>query len=586
MGNQRNLIEVGIIGCGPRGLSALESLFAEAAKRNQLIKAVVIERTSQSGAGPVYDINQGKTNWLNVAERAVDVWPRPESRLMDFSIPSFPDFQEWLGFSNDNRELSKADRFPPRSKMGQYLNERFKSIATILIERGLLTSVHGEVVSADKENGKVVLKLLGGDCYVVDEAVLTIGHQPVELDEQLFNWQSRVSELDFPSLFTQPYPLDSILESDTITNDKIVAIRGFGLAMIDLVRALSEGFGGKFQVSDELKREMKYIPSGKEPYSIIPFSLDGLPMAPKPVNKEIDAPFLPSELELQEYKSKVTSAISSEQQPETVDFLIDAIAPLIAKKYGSPMMNALEHNYTVEEIKGIAEEWLKDADFEHALIMPLNNPVVETMEGFADMATGFENASLDFCIGHVWRHCQPTMYKLLSFSSLSDEVIAKIVALDERLKRYSYGPPVDSIRQLLALEKADLLNLGFVDNPSIALHAGGWQLEYNGKSVVAHIMINSVLDAPQIEKVASPLAKGLINESKVEAVHDELGIRTREDAVIKFKNKDFDFPLAVLGRLAKGTIIGVDAIAECFGVRSQLWAEGVFDRMENTSVAE
>ena len=92
-------------------------------------------------------------------------------------------------------------------------------------------------------------------------------------------------------------------------------------------------------------------------------------------------------------------------------------------------------------------------------------------------------------------------------------------------------------------------------------------------------MINAVLPAPQILKVTSPLPKGLITISKIEALHDTLGIRTQKNGITEFDNTEQSFPLAVLGRLAKGSLIGVDAIAECFGIRSEFWAEGVLKRI-------
>ena len=42
------------------------------------------------------------------------------------------------------------------------------------------------------------------------------------------------------------------------------------------------------------------------------------------------------------------------------------------------------------------------------------------------MAVGAAPVSLDYCIGQVWRHCHPSIYKALSHSGLKDEVLADI----------------------------------------------------------------------------------------------------------------------------------------------------------------
>ncbi|MFC4632655.1 FAD/NAD(P)-binding protein [Dokdonia ponticola] len=570
---------IAIVGCGPRGLSALESLYAEAAKTNTIIYSLVFEKTAHPGASPVYDINQEDSNWLNVAERALDIQDREKIIFDTFSIPAFPTFQEWIGYSDEESNATDVDIFPLRSTMGMYLNERYKSIADVLLEKGLLTYIQGEVQAMYPDHHQVKIDVIGGQHFIADEAVLTIGHQPIELDEQLATWNEQVINMNTPVLFTQPYPITRILESKVITSQNTVGIRGFGLATIDLLRALSEGMGGIFKMKNESTREMEYISSGKEPKTIVPFSLDGLPSSPKPLNKKIDSLYVPTSKQLTDYKKSVTTAIDSAKILESTNFLIEAISPLIVDTYVANDMNAIAHELSKSDIKKIVESWLYDEDFKHALIIPTDIPAKEILQLFVGMATGHKAVSLDFCIGHVWRHCQPTMYKLLSFAPLSDELLADIIALDERLKRYSYGPPVDSLCQIIALEKAGKLTLDFVNDPDIKLTKNGWILSKNKKSVSVEIMINAVLPAPQILKVTSPLPKGLITSSKIEALHDTLGIRTQKNGITEFDNTEQSFPLAVLGRLAKGSLIGVDAIAECFGIRSEFWAEGVLKRI-------
>lgn len=581
MNTENELPIIGIIGCGPRGLSALESLFIEFSKSAVMIRAVVFEASEYPGAGPVYHLDQPDSNWLNVSERAVGIPSRPEAIFKDFSIPAFPDFQHWSGYADKNEDTSTMDSFPLRSKLGKYLNERYQSIADILIGHGLMTFVHGEVNHVDVLDSSVSINLVGGDCYQVREAVLCIGHQPIALDEQMTEWKNRVLQLDRAELFTQPYPVSRILDSFTFADNRNIAVRGFGLAMIDVVRSMSEGLGGKFQMVDDATRKMKYIPNGKEPNSIIPFSLNGLPMAPKPLNKKIDSQYIPNEDELLAYEKAVRQSLNSKETLKSTDFLIQAISPLIADRFMALGASARQHNLSKEVIQEIVESWLTDENYAHGLIVSKEMNVEDIMGNFVHMATGSGTISLDFCIGHLWRHCQPTMYRLLSFASLSDELIASIVALDERLKRYSYGPPVDSLQQLLALVEAGKVNLDHVNNPAIELGEDGWQFRSGDKTQIVEIMVNSVLDAPQILKVVSPLPKGLINSSVIEPLHDQLGIRTGKNAMVESDTMQVDVPLALLGRLAKGTLIGVDAIAECFGRRSEFWAKGVIERLEN-----
>jgi hypothetical protein len=195
------------------------------------------------------------------------------------------------------------------------------------------------------------------------------------------------------------------------------------------------------------------------------------------------------------------------------------------------------------------------------------------------MAVGKEQISLDYCAGQVWRHCQPTMYKELSFINLEESVVAALIKRDERLKRYSYGPPTDSLQQLVALINQGTLVLDYVENPTITLTKNGWELKKDDKTTTTQVMVDTVLDSPRLKSVDSPIVNSLIYNSLIQPIHNELAIETHENGIVKLGDEKDQIPLAVLGRLAKGSLIGVDAILECFGVRSKFWAQGVTERM-------
>ena len=568
---------VAIIGCGPRGLSALESLFAEAAAAGVPVKALLFERSGYMGAGWIYDPEQVDGNWLNVSARAVGIWPRAEIDFGDFRIPRFPTFQEWWGLA-ENTNPEQADVFPLRSTMGRYLNERYKSIAGPLERKGLLEVVRGEVVRVHPGADPIGIEMKSGKVYQAGEAVLTIGHQPTAPDTQLASWLSRM-EGSGPRAFADTYPIENILESGVVRPGAHIGIRGFGLAMIDVARSLSQEKGGRFEVADASTRQMVYKPGGGEVGMLVPFSLDGLPMAPKPLNQKLDTLYQPNSRQLEAYKFAVEAALSGADTPSSPGFLIRAITPVVREIFTAAALDARAHDLTDAELERVIGGWLEDEAFEHPLIVPRNLRAEATLQLFIRMATGHEKISLDYCIGHVWRHCQPTMYQLLSFAPLPDACIAAIVDLDERMKRYAYGPPVDSLQQLLALVRAGKLSLDFVADPEIESIEEGWRLSKGGESIVVHTMVNSVLDAPKIKEVTAPLPNGLLQEPGIEALHNDLGIRTAEDGQVEFSNGRTHYRLSILGRLAKGTLIGVDAISQCFGPRSEIWARGVIGRI-------
>ncbi len=576
-------ITVAIIGTGPRGLSALESLYQALAnqERDACVKTLVFEATDQLGNGPVYDCNQADTNWMNVSERGLTIPGRKEIQFEHFDIPAFPSYQDWANY-DELDSGSEPDYFPLRSKVGNYLQQRFESISQVLMEQQLLEIVKEKVVHLDFEDTEFTISTLNGDFYKSNEVVLTIGHQPTRKAKQIEQWEAQIEEHQALKLFVEPYPVKVI--QDSVEKSETVMLRGFGLAMIDVVRALTTGLGGTFDLVNKITRQMKYIPSKELPLLLVPFSLDGLPMTPKPLNKHVDKWFMPTKTEINVFKEKLEKYVSLEDEAEDGTFVIEAIMPIIINKFTALEEYAYPTKNSDRDLREIVTAWLLDGKLQDELIVPKDISAHKSMKSFTSMANGTGKISLDYCAGQVWRHCQPTMYEVLSFTNLDDEVIADLVQRDERLKRYTYGPPVDSLQQIIAIVEAGEMTFDYISNPKIKVTSEGWLFEKNNKKITGTIMVDTVLDSPDLLKVDSPIIETLLKNSLVEPIHGALGIDTTKNALVELIHGKHQVPLAVLGRLAKGTIIGVDAILECFGERSNYWAKGVIQRLSNYNV--
>lgn len=565
--------KVGIIGIGPRGGHALERFIARLVQQNKFsnIQIVLFEATGNFGDGHVYNVNQTESNWINITERILDIQERKPIQTPILEVPGFPSYHDWI-----NKNLSdKVDAFPPRAKIGSYLNQRFSSLIAPLEALGII-STHVERVDEILllDNSKLQLRTTNGIYDDFDELLLTIGHQPTKMSEQMATWEEYATGKSNISLFKEAYPLSHILSCENLGPQSNIGIRGFGLTMIDVVRRIAEEFG-TFSMEDEKTRKCSYQSEKNIKNMFVPFSLDGVPPVPKPLNASIDHWFKPSESQINTFESIIGNP-SVQKKAENPNFLINAFVPIAADIY-TRLPNIIDSkNLDQCEIENLISNWLKDQSFEDPTIVPMDLSAKEMMNNYVDMATGQRPISLDFCIGQVWRHCQPSIYEKLSFNACSDSVFAEIIQLDESTKRYSYGPPVEAIQQLLALTEADVLNLDVVDDPEIELTEKGWQLGKSGKSIVAEIMIDSVLDPPQVKAVTSSLVKNMLSDNLIQAVHDKLGILTDENGYLIPKENN-RVPIALLGRLAKGTVIGVDAILECFGPRVDQWAKQAAD---------
>lgn len=572
-----------IIGGGPRGLFTLESLFVALYNSNKEVqlKVTLFNSSLYLGAGWVWNPTQIKSNWLNITERALqNLQGRPEIRLGDEIIPSFPSYTDWLPEEQQNVKDTHPDQFPPRAKMGTYLHTRFETIAQPLMGYGLLKIIKETVTEVNYKPPSFKVTTQNNTIENIEEVVLTIGHQDTELSKQLINWKNHANTSKKIRLFTEAYPIEKILKED-INKNHTVGFRGFGLAMIDQIRALTLEKGASFELIDQETKEVIFHPSPLHPKEFIAFSLDGLPMVPKPINKEIDDLFTPSEEALTDFGKAIHSGACKDDTEANQYFLLEAMAEVIVPIYQKLGVQGIPHDLSYDELWFLCINYLNNKDIEHSLLLSHSIKILEMMELQVAMATRGENISLDYCIGQVWRHCQPTLYSEFSYPELSDDVVAEVIALDESSKRYSYGPPVESIQQLIALTKAGYLNLNFTNNPKITCITDGWELQSKNISAQVDVMINSVLDAPQLITVKTPIINSLLADKIIQPKHTDLGIQTDDYGYVQVPDEKSFVPLAVLGRLSKGSVIGVDAILECFGERIVSWAEHSISQIES-----
>ncbi|WP_179347625.1 FAD/NAD(P)-binding protein [Winogradskyella pacifica] len=568
--------QLAIIGMGPRGLYALENLLIELSKADAQIGIHVFDATSSPGTGNVWDKSQPDSNWINITERAlIGIEKRPQIDYSNVIIDEFPSYHEWCQFSQNSNE---PDTFPARNKLGNYLNARYKSIENILEELDTFKFIKAEVRNINLKNKKLEISTKDNARHY-DDLLLTIGHQPTTLSDQLQKWQSHVVSHNSLTLFENTYPITQLKPLKNNTNINI-GIRGFGLAMIDVMRYLTINDFGNFKVINNDTFETIYYKTTAQELKLIPFSLDGLPLVPKPLNERIDSWYQPTKEELDSFKSEIEAVSHQTTETDTIDFLTHPFAKITSRIYLDLKDKSLAHALSSSELEAIILNWLNDNHYNHPLIQDSNSSTYQLIQNYIEMALGTIPVSLDYCIGQVWRHCQPTLYKAFSHAKVNNDVIEKVIALDERSKRYSYGPPIESMQQILALVDADILTLDFVTDPDIDLTAEGWALKNsNKKSITCSVMINSVLDSPKLLEVNTPLIKDLLQNDLIQPIHSKLGIETTADGyVITPKDKD-DVPIAVLGRLAKGSVIGVDAILECFGPRIEHWAKAYVKRL-------
>lgn len=201
---------LGIIGIGPRGSYALENLISNLNNNGAIkqIHLILFEETGNFGSGQVYDINQVKTNWINISERILYLNSRPTIHLGETQIPSFPSYHQWSKKDYLTLPENKTDTYPPRAKIGEYLQQRFETFIKPLLQ-AKIASLHKERVEdvTFLDNAKFRIRTNLNAYEHIDEVLLTIGHQPTEASKQILKWEKYFSDNENAILFKEPYPI-------------------------------------------------------------------------------------------------------------------------------------------------------------------------------------------------------------------------------------------------------------------------------------------------------------------------------------------------------------------------------------------
>ena len=552
---------VAIIGAGPRGLTALEALVeaTSGTPHGGELSILLLQQQGPKGAGPNHDPAQSEANWINISERAMDIPGRP-AISGSLTIPAFPGYHDWAAL--DVTDKTQPDTFPPRAKLGTYLMERYESIARTLRNTGVLREL--ETTVTDIKPGDKVIELFTPDeTYHVQEVLVCAGHQPVKPDKQLATWLQTDQDAQV-SLFAEPYPVEEIVAD--LRPPVTVALRGYGLTMIDVIRAIAMRHGS-FERNEDSGR-LSYVPDHEVSITLIPFSKDGLPPVPKPFNALVDGMYAPSDTQLDALMSDVDHIIHRGVGDQALA-VVHRIGRLAVSKFAEITGQEVDDPQAL--VSGVWNYMMDQVP--HHTCTNLEQSPAELMANFVAMANGEVLPTLDFTLGQVWRHCHPTLYKLLDHSSLPDAAVVDFVGYDERMKQYTYGPPVESIEQLLALYDHGMLQLQYVKDPEIDITHKGWVLKSGSEELIATVMVNTVLADPDVAATTTDLINALCGMHGV-SVYDQLGFKTDPAGCIATDQR-----LCVLGRLSKGSVLGTDAILECFNDQPRRWAAGLLERL-------
>jgi len=270
-------LEVCIVGAGPRGLSVLERICANA--RTSAPAAMITVHVVDpywAGPGQVWRTSQSRHLLMNTVAAQVTIFT-DASVTMDGPLRQGPSLHEWARLltlmaafeSYDDQVLAEArdlrpDSYPTRAFYGHYLQWAFSRVVATAPGHVSVKAHTAQAVRLDDESrggkrSQAVLLDDGTKLGGLDAIVLAQGHLPARPTEE----ESGLADFAEANGLGYIHPANPAdVDLTPAGSGQAVALRGLGLNFFDYLALLTVGRGGFFEQRDG---GLVYHPSGREP---------------------------------------------------------------------------------------------------------------------------------------------------------------------------------------------------------------------------------------------------------------------------------------------------------------------------------
>lgn len=402
--------EIAIVGCGPKGLYALDSL-CETARLSPRHRFTVhiFEPSAHPGAGPIYDPGQPEVLLMNFPACLINAWTGGRGLS----------FLEWA--SRSPKPVDAGD-YVPRSHVGRYLLWSFERVIAQAPSNVRLIRCKTPV-DAVKQIGD--RWSISPENITVDHVLITTGHQDG------FRHGATKTRDHIPS----PFPIDQRLTQTTVPPASTVRCKGFALTFIDTILALTEGRGGVFTLS---ATGYSYTPSEQEPRRIAPFSRSGRPM-----------------------RAKVEAALFT--QPQDDAFWGDRRAQLshILRTPNATFTHNIWPAFLsfADQVLGNPSGTSFDFFTQRTKTTFTPDEMRQDLRIGYDIAMGRRAQDSAWALAEVWRRCYPQLINWISHRELSPDDAHHFRQIAAEMERLAFGPPAQNIGKLITLEQAGIVSV-------------------------------------------------------------------------------------------------------------------------------
>jgi diaminopimelate decarboxylase len=411
--------QIAIVGCGPKGLYALDSLCEAARCEPEHRFAVhIFEPSAHLGAGPVYDPRQPEVLLMNFPAGLISAWTDGRG----------PSFLEWAAGGPSPVD---AGDYVPRAHVGRYLFWCFECVVAQAPSNMSLIQHQMRVDAVNRKGGRW---RISPENTTVDHVLITTGHQD--------GFRYRVA--DTRNHIPSPFPIDQRLTQTAVPPNSTVRCKGFALTFIDTMLALTEGRGGVFTLS---ATGYNYTPSGAEPRHIAPFSRSCRPM-----------------------RAKVEAALFT--QPQDDAFWDDRRAEL-SRILNTPDATFNHHIWPAylsfsDQVLGNSSGTSAEFYAHRSQIIFTPNEIRQDLRIGYDIAMGRRAQDSAWALAEVWRRCYPQLINWISHRDTGADDAHYFRQIAAEMERLAFGPPAQNIGKLITLEEAGVVSFDHMSGEAAA----------------------------------------------------------------------------------------------------------------------
>ncbi|WP_308251463.1 FAD/NAD(P)-binding protein [Streptomyces albireticuli] len=291
------MLRIGIVGVGPRGLSVLERLVANARAHPGPPAVVELFEPWGFGSGEVWRTDQPPHLIMNIVACQITAFADRSVRMSGplYAGPSLYGWAVALAAGRipgaypagvlDQARSARPGSYCRRSFYGHYLQWAHREILLRAPARLTVRGHHTRIVAVtDTPAGRQRLTCERGRVFEVDQLVLATGHTPVRPtgeEAALARFAARTG-----GCYQRPAsPADTDLGPRVLPPGRPLIVRGLGLSFFDHMALLTTGRGGTF--TREASGRLRYLPSGGEPH-LICGSRRGVPLHARADNEKGD----------------------------------------------------------------------------------------------------------------------------------------------------------------------------------------------------------------------------------------------------------------------------------------------------------